>query len=55
MEFQSAAAAYLVMNGLGIMDDETASTSKAYIKHWLNNEQPPDQAIRQGLQWQIGY
>jgi hypothetical protein len=29
------------------MDDETASTSRAFIRHWLKDEQPPNQAIRQ--------
>jgi hypothetical protein len=36
-----------MMNELEVMDDETASTSRAYIKHWLKDEQPPVQAIRQ--------
>ncbi len=47
MEFQAEAVSYLAMNELDIMDEETASTSRAYIKHWLKDEQPPDQAIRQ--------
>jgi hypothetical protein len=47
MEFQAEATAYLVMNELKLMDDATASTSRAYIRHWLKDEQPPDQAIRQ--------
>lgn len=46
-EFQAEATAYLVMNELQVMDDETASTSRAYIRHYLGAEQPPDQAIRQ--------
>jgi hypothetical protein len=47
MEFQAEAAAYLVMNELELMDEETASHSRGYIRHWLGSEQPPDQAIRQ--------
>jgi antirestriction factor ArdC-like protein len=47
MEFQAEAIAYLVMNELELMDDETASHSRGYIRHWLGEEQPPDQAIRQ--------
>lgn len=47
LEFQAEATAYLCMNELEVMDDETASVSRAYIKHWLADEQPPDQAIRQ--------
>ncbi len=47
MEYQAEAAAYLVMNELEVMDEETASTSRGYIRHWLGEEQPPDPAIRQ--------
>jgi hypothetical protein len=47
MEFQAEATAYLVMNELELMDDESASHSRGYIKHWLGEEQPPEQAIRQ--------
>lgn len=47
MEYQAEATAYLVMNELELMDDETASVSRGYIRHWLGSEQPPDQAIRQ--------
>lgn len=46
-EFQAEAVSYLVMNELELMDDETASHSRGYIRHWLGEEQPPDQAIRQ--------
>jgi len=46
-EFQAEAAAYLVMNELEVMDDETASHSRGYIRHWMDGETPPDQAIRQ--------
>jgi hypothetical protein len=81
MEFQAEATAYLVVNELELMDEETASHSRGYIRaklrkveqascgagsdrpslftgylpqlsalccrHWLGEEQPPDQAIRQ--------
>ncbi len=47
MEFQAEATSYLVMNELELMDDEAAERSRGYIRHWLGNEQPPDQAIRQ--------
>lgn len=35
------------MNELGQLDEETASHSRAYILHWLDHEDPPEQAIRQ--------
>jgi hypothetical protein len=46
-EFQAEAVAYLAMNEVGQLDDETAETSRGYIQHWLANEQPPDKAIQQ--------
>lgn len=47
MEFQAEAAAYLILNELEMMDEETASHSRGYLRHWLGNEQPPEHAIRQ--------
>jgi len=47
MEFQAEATAYLVMNELELMDEEAAAHSRGYIRHWLGEEQPPDQTIRQ--------
>jgi hypothetical protein len=46
-EFQAEAVAYLAMNELGQLDDETASASRGYVQHWLEGEQPPDKAIQQ--------
>jgi len=47
MEFQAEAVAYLAMNELGQLDDDTASRSRGYIQHWLRDEHPPDKAIQQ--------
>jgi len=47
MEFQAESVAYLAMNELGQLDDETAEHSRGYIQHWLRDEQPPDKAIQQ--------
>jgi hypothetical protein len=46
MEFEAEAAAYLVMNELGQLDDATASHCRGYIRHWLQDEQPPEASIR---------
>lgn len=46
-EFQAEATAYLSMNELELLDDETASRSRGYIQTWLGDERPPDTAIRQ--------
>lgn len=41
MEFQAEATSYLALNELEKLDEETASHSRGYIRHWLSNEQPP--------------
>jgi hypothetical protein len=35
------------MHELGVMSDEQASESRAYVQDWLEDERPNDQAIRQ--------
>jgi hypothetical protein len=49
MEFQAEGVAYVVLNLLGVMDEDTAAHSRGYIRHWLRDEQPPEQAVRQVL------
>ncbi len=39
--------AYLLMNELNLMGEATASHGRGYIRHWLGEEHPPDQTIRQ--------
>jgi hypothetical protein len=46
-EFQAEATAYLTMNELEQLDEETAAHSRGYIQHYLQGERPPEQAIRQ--------
>ncbi len=46
-EFQAEGVAYLTMNELDQLDDETAAHCRGYIRHWLKDETPPDTAIRQ--------
>lgn len=47
MEGQAESGAYILMNELELLDEETASTMRGYIRHWLKDEQLPDQAVRQ--------
>src|SRR5262249_25578017 len=47
IEFQAEATAYLVMNELELMDDETTAHSRGYSRHRLGEEQLPAQAMRQ--------
>jgi hypothetical protein len=46
-EFQAEATAYLTMNELEQLDEATATRSRGYIQGWLEDERPPDKAIRQ--------
>jgi antirestriction protein ArdC len=46
-EFQAEATAYLTMHELGVMGEEQASESRAYIQGWIRDERPGDAAIRQ--------
>lgn len=49
MEFQAEAVAYVVLSLIGVMDEETARYSRGYIRHYLQDEKPPEQACRQVL------
>jgi len=46
-EFQAEAVAYLSMNELDLLDEQTASVSRGYFQHWLKDEQLPDRTIQQ--------
>ena len=45
-EFEAEATAYLTLNELDRLDEQTASVSRGYIQDWLHNTRPPDTAIR---------
>ncbi len=45
-EFEAESTAYLTLNELGKLDEETATVSRGYIRHWLDDERPPDYSIR---------
>lgn len=46
-EFQAESTAYLVMNELDMRDEFDPAESRAYIKSWLSDTTPSDQAISQ--------
>lgn len=46
MEFGAEATAYLTMNELEQLNEESASASRGYIQHWLRDERPGDREIR---------
>lgn len=46
-EFQAEATALLTMNELETIAEETAARSRAYIQGWLDQDRPPETAIRQ--------
>ncbi len=45
-EFEAEATAYLTMNELGQLDEQTATVSRGYIQNWLDSQRPPDHSIR---------
>lgn len=45
-EFEAEGTAYLVMNELELMDEDTASVSRGYIRHWLEDDTPDDKSIQ---------
>lgn len=45
-EFEAEATSYLSMNEVGLLDEESASHSRAYIQHWLGEERPDDKSIQ---------
>ncbi len=45
-EFEAESTAYLTLNELGQLDEQTATVSRGYIRHWLDDEHPPDSSIR---------
>jgi hypothetical protein len=46
-EFQAEATSYLTMHELGVVSEDQASESRAYIQGWLRTERPSDAGIRQ--------
>jgi hypothetical protein len=45
-EFQAEAVAYLSLHELDKITDEEASESRGYIQHYMQDQRPPDTAIR---------
>jgi hypothetical protein len=45
-EFEAEATAYLFMNEVGLLDEETAAHSRGYVQHWLDGERPDDKSIQ---------
>jgi len=46
MEFEAEGSAYLTLNELGKLDQETASRSRGYLQNWLDGDRPPDSSVR---------
>jgi len=46
MEFEAEGSAYLTLNELGKLDQETAHRSRGYLQDWLDGSKPPDSSIR---------
>ncbi|BAS17606.1 DNA primase [Arthrobacter sp. Hiyo8] len=48
-EYRAEASAYVVLNELGALDEETASVSRGYVQGWLRDQQPPEDDMRRVL------
>lgn len=45
-EFEAEASAYVTLNTLGELPEEVAAVSRGYVQHWLQDEKPSDQSLR---------
>ena len=48
-EFEAEASAFLALNELDALDDETARVSRGYCQGWMQDQQPPEQTFRRIL------
>ncbi|MDQ0825372.1 hypothetical protein QFZ60_001545 [Arthrobacter sp. B2I5] len=48
-EYRAEASAYVVLNEIGALDEQTATVSRGYIQGWLKGEQPPEDDLRRVL------
>jgi hypothetical protein len=48
-EFEAEASAYVTLNELGALDDETASVSRGYVQGWMQDQRPPEDSFRRVL------
>lgn len=49
MEFEAEAAAFLTLNELGELDDETARVSRGYAQGWMRDQEPKEETYRRIL------
>lgn len=49
MEFEAEASAYICLNEMDALDEQTASVSRGYVQHWLRNEKPPEASLKRVL------
>lgn len=48
-EFEAEATAFLTLNEMGELDEETARVSRGYAQHWMRTEQPGEPTYRRIL------
>lgn len=48
-EFEAEASAFLTLNELGALDDETARVSRGYCQGWMQDQQPTEQTFKKIL------
>lgn len=49
MEFEAEAAAFLTLNELGELDEETARVSRGYAQGWMRDQDPKEETLRRIL------
>jgi hypothetical protein len=45
-EFEAEASAYVCLNEIGELDEQTATVSRGYVQGWLKGEKPSDKSLR---------
>lgn len=49
MEFEAESSAFLALNMLGELDDQTASVSRGYCQNWVKDNEVPEQTFGRSL------
>lgn len=48
-EFEAEASAYVVLNEIGGLDEETAAVSRGYVQTWLQDQRPEEKSLKNVL------
>ncbi|THG30700.1 ArdC-like ssDNA-binding domain-containing protein [Naasia lichenicola] len=48
-EFEAEASAYVTLNEIGALDEQTATVSRGYVQGWLGEQEPAEESLRRVL------